>query len=285
MISRYLPQGVWRGLALLPFSVLLLAGCASLDAPDKAAAAPAAPPGFLAGYLTPQTLPNSLALLPPPPAAGSAALALDEEISRRSFALRDTARWSQAVSDAELDFPPAADTYTCALNAPISEADAPRLYVLLRRTLSDLGMSTSAAKNHYHRLRPFAVNHEPMCTPEMRARLEKSGSYPSGHTTAGWGWALILAEISPAQADAVLARGLAYGESRNVCNVHWHSDVVQGRVLAAGTVARLHAEPAFRADLEAAKVELAAVRDKGLKPTRNCAAEAAALAVQPSLAQ
>jgi len=285
MITSYMPHDVWRGLCLVPLSVLLMAACTSLDAPRKAAAAPIGRPGFLAGYLTTEALPNSLALLPPPPAVGSAALALDEEISRRSFALRETARWALAASDAELDFPRAAETYSCALNAPIGEADAPHLYTLLRRTLSDLGMSTSAAKNQYHRTRPFVVNKEPMCTPEMRAQLEKSGSYPSGHTTAGWGWALILAEISPAQADAILARGLAYGESRNVCNVHWHSDVVQGRVLAAGTVARLHAEPAFRADLEAARAELAAVRGQGLKPTRDCAAEAAALAVQPSLAQ
>ena len=66
---------------------------------------------------------------------------------------------------------------------------------------------------------------------------------------------------------------MAYGESRNVCNVHWYSDVVQGRVMAAGTVARLHAEPAFRADLEAAKAELAAVRSQNLSPSRDCAEE------------
>jgi len=47
--------------------------------------------------------------------------------------------------------------------------------------------------------------------------------------------------------------------------------------VGAGTVSRLHADPAFRADLEAAKAELASVRAKGLKPTRDCKAEAGAL--------
>lgn len=79
--------------------------------------------------------------------------------------------------------------------------------------------------------------------------------------------------------------GLSVGESRNVCNAHWHSDVVQGRQVAAATIARLHAEAEFQADLQAAQAELAAARAKGLKPTQDCAAEAAALAVQPSLAQ
>ncbi len=42
-------------------------------------------------------------------------------------------------------------------------------------------------------------------------------------------------------------------------------------------VARLHSEPEFLADLDAAKEELAAIRAKGLQPERDCEAEAAAL--------
>ena len=48
--------------------------------------------------------------------------------------------------------------------------------------------------------------------------------------------------------------------------------------MGAATVARLHAEPAFLSDLKTAKVELADVRARGLASTRDCAAEAAALA-------
>ena len=158
-----------------------------------------------------------------------------------------------------------------------AEADTPHLYQLLRRTLTDAGLSTYSAKDHYKRTRPFVASKEPICTPAEQAAIEKDGSYPSGHTAIGWTWALLLTEIAPERTGAILARGVAYGESRNVCNVHWHSDVVQGRVIGAGVAARLHAEPAFRADLEAAKSELAAVRAQGAKPSRDCAAEAAAL--------
>jgi len=263
----------------------VMAGCASQNVRNKPAAGAEFIPGFIAGYLPTNELPNSFFLIPPPPATGSAALALDEEISRRSFALRDTPRWLLAASDADLHFPHAASTFSCALNAPITEEDTPRLYMLLRRTLTDMGISTYTAKNHYNRARPFLWNKEPICTPKEQSFLEKDGSYPSGHTAAGWGWALILSEISPDQTDAILARGLAFGESRNACNAHWHSDVIQGRTMAAATLARLHADPAFRADLEAARAELAAIRKKGLKPNRDCSAESAALAVKPSLAQ
>lgn len=272
-------------LLLVLLTAAITSGCSGYHSRSNPATVSEFYPGLLVGYLSTTALPNSLALLPPPPGPGSAALALDEEISRRSFALRDTARWWQAIADAELKFPHAAGTFTCALNIPITEKDTPRLYLLLRRTLTDVGMSTYAAKNHYNRPRPFLWNKEPICTPHDRTFLEKDGSYPSGHAAVGWGWALILSEISPDKTDAILTRGLAFGESRNVCNAHWHSDVLQGRVIAAGAVARLHDDPTFRADLEAAKAEVAAVRSQGLKPIRDCQAETAALAVQPSLAQ
>ena len=106
------------------------------------------------------------------------------------------------------------------------------------------------------------ANEEPTCSPEDEEYLRKDGSYPSGHTAIGWAWALILSELAPDRIDAILARGRAFGESRVVCNVHWHSDVAEGRFIGASAVARLHADPGFRADLEAAKKELEAVRAK-----------------------
>jgi len=260
--------------------VAIIAGCAGLEGQSKPAAVQEIHPGILAGYLDPETLPNSLALIPPPPAEGSAAHALDEEVSRTNLALRDTPRWDLAARDAELMFPEAAGTFSCALGIPITERDTPHIYMLLRRTLADAGLSTYTAKNHYRRKRPFMMNKQPICTPDEEELLRKDGSYPSGHTAIGWAWALILTEIAPDRADAILARGRAFGESRNICNVHWHSDVIEGRLMGAAAVARLHADPSFRTEIEAARVELAAARAKMLKPTRDCQAEAEALSQQ-----
>ncbi len=264
----------------------VITGCTAHAERDKTAAVPAlTQAGSTEGYLPSTALPNGIALLPPPPAAGSPGLALDTEYSRKSLALRGTPAWALATLDDDLSFPNAASTYSCALNAPISEQATPHLYTLLRRTLLDAGHSTQEAKKHYQRLRPFLVNKAPVCTDRDRDGLAKSGSYPSGHNAAGMAWALILAEISPQQADAIIARGQAFGASRMVCNVHWHSDTLQGRFLGAYTVAKLHADPAFRADLEAAKAELEAVRAQGLKPTRDCNAEKAGMDLQRSLYQ
>jgi acid phosphatase (class A) len=262
--------------------ISIFAGCAGVQTPSKPVAVPEILPGLLAGYLPSKELPNSLELIPQPPGTGTAAFMLDEEAYRKTRTFRGTLRWDLATYDAELKFPQAAGIFSCALKAPITEKDTPHLYVLLRRALTDAGLSTYTAKNKYSRTRPFVVYKEPTCAPDEEKKLTTDGSYPSAHSSIGWTWALILSEIDPEHTNAILARGRAFGESRVICGFHWQSDVIEGRFMGASTVARLHADPAFRADLEAAKAELAAVRAKGLKPIRDCQAEATAMAFQPT---
>jgi len=217
-------------------------------------------PGILQGYLTEEELPNSLKLVSPPPTEGSAAFQLDQEIAAQYAALEDEDRKDQAVKDAVLTFPEATDAFNVVLDVKISQEHTPHLHIILRRTLADAGLSTYAAKNHYQRKRPFMVNNKPVCTPKEEDHLREDGSYPSGHTAIGWAWALILTEVFPEKANVILERGKQFGISRNVCNVHWHSDVVAGRMMGAAAVARLHANPVFLADLTAAKAEVSRIQ-------------------------
>jgi len=276
-VTATIMRGIGQPL-LASVCFLIIAGSVGCAAQSKSVAVPEIAPGILAGYLPKDSLPNSLALLPPPPAKGSAGLALDQEVSREALALRGTPRWTMATADAELRFPQAAGTFACALGVRVSEKETPHLYMLLRRSLADAGLSTYAAKDHYQRTRPFLVNKQPTCTPAEEKHAAKDFSYPSGHSAIGWAWALELAEIAPERSDPILARGLAFGESRVICNVHWRSDVIAGRLMGAATVALLHADRAFQEDLEAAKKEYAAERAKGLAVGRDCKAEADALA-------
>jgi acid phosphatase (class A) len=190
-----------RALPLAALSLVALMGCAGVSSTKTPAPVPEVAPGFLAGYLPKTAALDSLALLPPPPAAGSPAFAADELAYRSTRPLRDTPRWTLAIQDANLQFPDAARAFSCALGAPITEEAMPNLYVLLRRTLMDGGLATYIAKNHYQRRRPFMEFKETSCTPQDEAKLEKDGSYPSGHSAAGWTWALILAELAPDRAN------------------------------------------------------------------------------------
>lgn len=236
--------------------------------------------GYLNGYLNPKQLPNSLALLPPPPAPDSAQQAADLDTYKRTRALRDTPRWALATHDANLKFPAAASTFECALHIPISQEGTPNLNMLLRRTLLDAGLATYAAKDKYQRKRPFVVAGGATCFPVDDAKLAKDGSYPSGHTSIGWAWALVLTQAAPQNMDAVLQRGYAFGESRVICGAHWQSDVDAGRTIGAATVARLQTDETFKAQLALAREEIAQAQAKGLQPKADCAAEAAALSMR-----
>ncbi|MBS0341413.1 MAG: phosphatase PAP2 family protein [Proteobacteria bacterium] len=201
----------------------------------------------------------------------------DKEAFRRLAALRSTPRGAIAVQDANLRFPAAAGTFGCALGVRISEQDTPHLNMLLRRTLADAGIATYKAKDHYQRSRPFVVMSTQSCTPKEEAVLAKDGSYPSGHAALGWAWALVLTEVAPDRADALLQRGRAFAQSRAICGVHWKSDVEAGRLMGAATVARLHTNQVFEAQLNLAREEVARARQAGLAPAGDCAAEAQAL--------
>ena len=84
----------------------------------------------------------------------------------------------------------------------MTEPDTPHLEPLLRRVLSDAGYSTGAAKNSTRGRGP-SCEREPTCTPAEETDLAKQGSYPSGHSAAGWAWALVLAEVAPEGAEAI----------------------------------------------------------------------------------
>ena len=283
MLGRTCTRTGWYQILLFLGCALVLPRCVHADSAANLETAPALRAGQIKGYLSPETIPTSLALLPPPPSAGSIAFALDEAFSQKAFALRDTSAFKLAALDAELDTPRAVEAFSCALNVPITEKQTPLLYALLRRVRNDAGLAGVLPKKYYHRSRPFVSNKQPICTPELATPLLEDGSYPSGHTTIGAVWAYVLTEISPNEADAILARGQAFALSRVICNVHWYSDTVQGRYMGANIYVRLYAEEHFRAELLAAKSELVTVRAEGLKPTRDCQEEARAIALQKEL--
>ena len=236
------------------------------------------------GYLERSQYPDSLALLQPPPADGSAALAADVEAYKALTALMAGPRGAVAKRDAELKT--ATSAFSCALGVNVSAQATPHLMTLLNRTLTDAGLATYKAKDHYNRTRPFvAFNNAPICTPELADRLRNDGSYPSGHSAIGWAWALALTEVAPDRTDAVLQRGRAFAQSRGVCGVHWMSDIVNGRLMGAAAMARVQTSPVYRAQVALASDEVKAARASGQVPAAaDCAAEAAALALTEKLA-
>lgn len=236
-----------------------LAACSATPSSAPGAAAPSptsAPGGQTSGYLSASAL-SGKDILPGPPAAGSAYDVADRANYDATRSLEGGPRWKLAQQDNDLWQGGALKRFSCALGKDVSEKATPVAWKLLHKIELDVRTIGTPAKNHFDRKRPALGNDKPICVPREKW-LETNASYPSGHSMVAWSWALILTEAMPEKADALLRLGQESGDSRVVCGVHYPSDVEAGRVLASGMVARLHADPAFAADLAALKRELAA---------------------------
>ncbi len=218
-------------------------GCVSVEVND---APPAAPPPPAAVTF------DGFGVLGGPPAPGSPQQAADLAIARGPWT---PARLAVAAADDAVDPWLAFDD---VLGPGFTAARHPQTRALFAQVIAVVGPPVGATKARWQRARPFIADpRHPTCIAPTDS-LRASGAYPSGHSALGWAWALLLAEIAPAKADALLQRGYEYGQSRVVCGLHWQSDVTDGRALGAAAVARLHGDPGTRALIEAARAEMAA---------------------------
>jgi acid phosphatase (class A) len=241
-------------LALLAAAGLLAAAAPVHKAPvDPSMAGPS--PTKLSGYLSADAL-DGATVIGPPPAPDSPRGKADRTIYLETRKLAGTPRWNQATHDNDLWTGGALQRFACALGQPIDGKALPRTYRLLQRVELDARTVGTPPKDHFNRTRPLIGDSEPVCVAR-ESWMRTNASYPSGHAMAGWAWGLILAELSPTHASGLLEAGREIGDSRVICGVHYQSDVEAGRMLGASMVAEEHANAAFRADLAAAKAEIA----------------------------
>ena len=211
------------------------------------------------GYLGAGAVPDHRVFLPPPPAVGSPAGTADVAIFRATRSLEGSPRWQLAASDDRIGSRKMLGDFGCAMGVDLSVIEAPTLTRTLARANADLLPMVGDAKDFYARPRPFVTEAGPICV-DVSPAFAASGSYPSGHSAAAWLYALLLAEIDPANSAAIVARGRAFGESRAVCGVHYVSDVEGGRLTTTALVAALHGNAEFEADIAASRAELAKAR-------------------------
>src|SRR5579863_1878462 len=187
---------------------------------------------LLDGYLKQSPVDFRL-VLAPPPSEGSPGDKNDVLELKQDQVPATSPRWAAAEADSASVF----DRFSDSFGDSIDRKHAPLLVNLLTRVMRDVSKPTFDAKDFYQRPRPFQrIGLPKICgtatPPKPEAHPTMGSSYPSGHAAYGWAVALVLAQVAPGHAGAVLARGMDYGASRVICGVHFPTDVEAGRLLA-----------------------------------------------------
>jgi acid phosphatase (class A) len=193
--------------------------------------------------------PNAATLLAPPPLPNSAEQAADlaEVIAVHNAC--DSNQLASAFSEKKFSIA----NFARAIGDSFDPDKFPKTTAFIGRVQQDADLAVSDAKNYWKRPRPYTVK------PELAAgKLETSFSYPSGHSTESTVVALVLAELFPEKAPAIMGVSRDIGWHRVLIGRHYPTDIYAGRVFAQAIVREMKSNPAFSDDLDEARREIKA---------------------------
>jgi acid phosphatase (class A) len=191
---------------------------------------------------------NLSTLIAPPPAEHS-------DAQKAEFA--ELHHWQDVRTPAQIAYAQADQNITVyrfadVLGQKFTSDSLPLTTAFFAKTLSTGEAFSSAAKKFFNRPRPFLS--DTTLTPVLGR--PPNASYPSGHSTAGNLFAIVLANMIPEKSSELYARGWVFAENRVIGGVHYPSDIQAGRISAGIIADRLFANPDFLKDYAAAKAEL-----------------------------
>ncbi len=193
-------------------------------------------------------------LVPPPPAHGSVIEA--QELAELHTIQKD--RTEGRLEQAQWDQDHENWTLYAPMFSPAYDMDKlPATSKLLTQIQKANSAVANKAKTAFHRQRPWALD-PTIKGCKIKASDDPYSAYPSGHTDVGYALGVVLAELMPDHAQAILDRASDYAYSRLVCGMHYRSDTVAAEALATAVTLSMLRNPDLAADLAAAKAELKA---------------------------
>jgi acid phosphatase (class A) len=201
-------------------------------------------------YLTPGK-PDAVTLLAPPPLPNSAEQAADMDELRAVFHAASKNDRAAAYSEhvfSVFNFAPVVGVFFQSNNLPKTAA-------FFEKVQRDAASVTDLGKDYFHRPRPYTAD------PTLaNGKLEKSFSYPSGHSTESMTLALVLADLFPEKRDTIIAHARLMGWHRVQIARHYPTDIYAGRVLAQAIVRQFKKDDSFEKDFAQVKAEIEAVQ-------------------------
>ena len=193
--------------------------------------------------------PDAATFLPPPPVLGSAEQLAELDEVRAVYHAAGSNDIAAAYSEKKFTI----FNFSAAVGPYFTEENLPKTAAFFKKVQSDAATVTDTGKDFFQRPRPFVTD------PSLKnGQLEKSFSYPSGHSTETMVLGLVLADLFPDKHDDILAHARQMGWHRIQIARHYPTDIYAGRVLAVAIVKELKKSDTFAADFAAAKAEIAA---------------------------
>lgn len=190
----------------------------------------------------------ALQLLPPPPEPNS---------PEQSFDLTEVSLVHRGVNTGQSTFAHSEKhvfifTFAPVIGSFFQTNRFPKTEALFKQVLKETDQVVDAGKDFWMRPRPYLID-----TNLLDGDVEKfTGSYPSGHSTRGTVFALLLSELFPDRREAILAKGREIGWHRVMLGKHYPTDIYAGRVLGQYIVQRMKVSHAFAHDFKQAKAEI-----------------------------
>ncbi len=210
---------------------------------------------FPGGYLTDETRPTQYDFVKAPPSLTSGAFAYDFYYYQWGREQRDSADVSaQALSDEAAKLYSVYGESNC-IGINLTPETTPEIILLCERAVTDVSKANTAVKNKYQRVRPFATFKEESLKPWTDDEEAKTLSYPSGHSSRGYMYALALCTVAPQYTTQIMTRAQAYALNRVICGHHWKSDTDASLLLAATMFANVVCTDEYQAQLKKARAE------------------------------
>jgi len=219
-------------------------------------------PGRDARSFLSSSRPDATTLLAPPPLIGSAEQQADLDTVRSAHRAATSNDLAIAATEKKLSLL----TFTSVVGPELESESLAKTRAFLAQVHKEAAALTDLAKDFFKRPRPFVAD------PNLAgSQMEKTYSYPSGHSTESMVIALVLSELFPERKEALLAKARLIGWHRVQLARHYPTDIYAGRVLAQAIFRELQASRAFQQELEEVRQEIATV--KATPPERKHAAE------------
>jgi acid phosphatase (class A) len=208
-------------------------------------------------YLSDAQVSAVMAALPAPSAPGSAEDKADYAATDRAFADRSATDFEQAKKEEKFN----AFDFAAVIGPGFQADKLPHVAALFKEAEEETKEAVDLSKNHWKRPRPCPPASECASNPEKAAK--KSFGYPSGHSSKATVDAILLAQLFPQDADALMQHAHDIGWRRVVKGVHTLQDIYAGREFGTALATDMLASPTLQHDLAAAREEL---RAAGLAP-------------------